>query len=78
MHSLCILFILLQDDEALLKDGLEMLGQNKYNAVVVRLGEKRILKGAIRELVLMSKSGMPDKKRGAEEYGRGSKKKSRH
>jgi len=64
-----------QDDEALLKEGPEKIGQNKYNAIVVRLGEKRILKGAIREL--MSKSGKVNKKRGAEEDGHGSKKRSR-
>ncbi len=67
----------LQDDEKLLSPGsVEQLSLNKKNAVIVRLGEKRILQGALTQLrSQVAALSAPSKKRSRddEKGGRGKK-----
>ncbi|RPD78643.1 SET domain-containing protein [Lentinus tigrinus ALCF2SS1-7] len=69
----------IQEDEKLLEPGsVEQLSVNKKNAVVVRLGEKRILQGTLKQLrSMVAALAGPSKKRGREDEKSGKGKKAR-
>ena len=57
-----------QEDEKLLEPGaVEQLSINKRHAVVVRLGEKRILRGTLMRLRVQLAAAAGSKKRGRDE-----------
>ncbi|KIJ49632.1 hypothetical protein M422DRAFT_225528 [Sphaerobolus stellatus SS14] len=71
----------IEEDEVLFREGPQKNGQRRYNAVIVRLGEKRILQGAVQQLeaILSKGPAVASKKRANDrETKRSSNKKSKH
>ncbi|KAI0759853.1 SET domain-containing protein [Trametes elegans] len=68
----------LEEDEKLLEPGtVDQLSLNKKNAVIVRLGEKRILRGTLKDVHTKLAAMSGGKKRGREEEKGGKGKKAR-